>query len=164
MRLKTMGALVVVLAGATVVAAQTRTSGTLQCKPEVQQAVPAGDQPDHQFTVQKVSCTWTRPLEIGGAQGKDGTSSGINEVTGSTAKGHGQHVTTMSTGEKAFVRFEGTTTMKAGALESASGTWHYTGGTGKLAGIKGKGTYKGKPGPDGTIVYEVEGDYVLPQR
>jgi hypothetical protein len=114
--------------------------------------------------VQKVNCTWTRPMEVGGSQSKEGTSSSIDEVVGSTSKGHGQHVTTMATGEKTFVKFEGSAMVKAGAVESASGTWRYSGGTGKFAGIKGQGTYKGKPGPDGTMIYEVEGDYSLPPK
>jgi hypothetical protein len=164
MRSKMMSALVVVLASAAVATAQGKVSGTLQCKSDIQQAVPAGDQPDHQFMVTKVSCNWTKPMEIGGSQSKDGTSSAIEEITGNISKGRGQHVSTMATGEKTFVRFEGSSVLKAGAIQSSDGTWHYTGGTGKFAGIKGKGTYKGKPGADGTMVYEVEGDYQLPPK
>ena len=45
---------------------------------------------------------------------------------------------------------------------SSEGTWTYTGGTGKLKGIKGKGTFKGTPNPDGTMTYQVDGEYQLP--
>jgi hypothetical protein len=38
----------------------------------------------------------------------------------------------------------------------------YTSGTGKLKGIKGKGTYKGTPNSDGTVSYKVDGEYRLP--
>jgi hypothetical protein len=52
--------------------------------------------------------------------------------------------------------------VKEGVIESAEGTWSFVGGTGKLEGIKGKGTYKGKGGPEG-ITYEIEGEYELPK-
>ncbi len=38
-----------------------------------------------------------------------------------------------------------------------------TGATGKLKGIKGKGTYKGKADDKGIMVYEIEGEYELPK-
>jgi hypothetical protein len=41
------------------------------------------------------------------------------------------------------------------------GTWAFTGGTGKLKGIKGKGTFSGKWNPDGTGAFDIEGDYML---
>jgi hypothetical protein len=47
--------------------------------------------------------------------------------------------------------------------ESAEGTWSFVGGTGKLKGLKGKGTYKGKYAADGTSTYEIEGEYELPK-
>ena len=49
------------------------------------------------------------------------------------------------------------------ALASAKGEWSYTGGTGKLKGIKGKRTYTGKGAPDGSATYDVEGEYELPK-
>jgi len=52
--------------------------------------------------------------------------------------------------------------MKDGKPDTTEGTWSYTGGTGKLKGIKGKGTYKGKADSSGNMVVEVEGDYELP--
>ncbi len=54
--------------------------------------------------------------------------------------------------------------MKNGAPQSAQGAWSFTGGTGKLKGIKGKGTYKGTFSADQSINYEVEGEYGLPKK
>lgn len=60
------------------------------------------------------------------------------------------------------MRFGGSAThTKEGGLDTATGTWKYTGGTGKLKGITGKGTYKGKGNADGSTTWEVEGDYSL---
>ena len=44
----------------------------------------------------------------------------------------------------------------------SSGTWSFTGGTGKLKGIKGKGTCKGTFKPDGTSSWDMEGEYQMP--
>jgi len=165
MRFKTVGPFLIVLASASLAAAQTKVTGTLQCgKPEAQHAIPAGDEPSHVFSVSKVSCNWTKAMEIAGTQSKDGTSTGFDEIKGNSAKGHGQHVSTTATGEKTFVRYEGSATMKDGAPQAAEGSWSYTGGTGKLAGIKGKGTYKGKASADGSVTYEVEGEFQLPPK
>jgi hypothetical protein len=165
MRLRTIAPFLLMFASTGFAAAQTKISGTVQCaKPEVQQSVPADDQAGHAFSISKVQCNWTKPLEIAGLSSKDGTSTGADEVTGTTAKGHGQHVSTMATGEKFYVKYEGTATLKEGAPLAADGTWSFTGGTGKLDGIKGKGTYKGKGNPDGTISYAVEGEYQLPKK
>ena len=38
-----------------------------------------------------------------------------------------------------------------------------SGGTGKLKRIKGKGTYKGKPDPEGNLIFDSEGEYELPK-
>ena len=44
---------------------------------------------------------------------------------------------------------------------SDAGTWSFTDGTGKLKGIQGKGTFKGSPNADGTMTYQVDGEYSL---
>ncbi len=67
----------------------------------------------------------------------------------------------MANGDKMYVRIQGSATLKDGTVESANGAWSFTGGTGKLKGVKGKGTYKGKDVPDGSATYEVEGEYEL---
>ena len=42
------------------------------------------------------------------------------------------------------------------------GTWTFTGGTGKMKGIKGHGTYKVTPAADGSASVTVEGEYTMP--
>jgi hypothetical protein len=68
----------------------------------------------------------------------------------------------MANGDKYSVRYQGTSTAKDGAPPTISGTWNFTGGTGKLKGLTGKGTYKGKGNPDGGATFEVRGDQKLP--
>jgi hypothetical protein len=69
-------------------------------------------------------------------------------------------IVVMDNGDKAFVRVQGNATSKDGKPESDEGTWSYTGGTGKLKGITGKGTYKGMVGADG-FEDHIEGDYSI---
>jgi hypothetical protein len=64
-------------------------------------------------------------------------------------------------GDKYFIHFKGTTTMKDGAPVSSDCTWKFTGGTGKLNGIKGKGTCKGTFQPDGKAAWDITGEYQL---
>ncbi len=51
-----------------------------------------------------------------------------------------------------------------GLPPTEEGSWTLMRRTGKLKGVKTKGTYKGKAGADGTMTYEVEGEYQLPKK
>lgn len=66
----------------------------------------------------------------------------------------------MQSADKVFVAYQGTTTTKDGAPLNARGSWAYTGGTGKLNGLKGKGTYTCSPWARG-LSCEIVGDYEL---
>ena len=99
-------------------------------------------------------------MEIGGDKSKDGVSTATNEVSGNTFRSHGFHVATMESGDKYFVWYQGTGELKEGALQSQKGNWGFTGGSGKLKGIKGKGTYTCVPSGD-TVTCEIEGEYQL---
>jgi stalled ribosome alternative rescue factor ArfA len=72
-------------------------------------------------------------------------------------------VGTLANGDKMYDTYRGSSTLKDNAVETAEGAWSFTGGTGKLKGVKGKGSYKGKGAPDGSATYEVEGEYELPK-
>ena len=140
---------------------QTKISGTAQFgKPDPQHMIPVGDRPHHSLGVEQLKCTWTKPMEIEGAKSKDGVSTESVDISGNTARARGLHVSTVDSGDKYFVSYQGTATTKDGALVHQKGTWSFTGGTGKLKGIKGKGTYTCTPSGDG-VSCEIEGDYQL---
>ncbi len=142
--------------------AQTKQSGTVQCgKGDPQHMIEVGDKPNHFMGVSKSTCTWTTPMETGGLKTKDGYSVAAIDATGEKATSHGVHVSTMDNGDKMYVRFQGSGTSKDGVTQTDSGKWSYTGGTGKLKGIKGGGTYKGKGNADGSVTYEIVGSYTL---
>lgn len=158
--MKTPWLFFLVLLLATFARAQTRISGTAQCgKPQQQLSIEVGDRPNHSFAISKSTCTWTKPLEIAGAKSKEDVITSFSEIDGTSARDRGYVVQTLESGDKVFVAFEGTATLKDGTSEP-KGKWHFSQGTGKLKGIKGQGTYKGKGGAQG-VVYEVEGDYRL---
>jgi hypothetical protein len=143
-------------------AAQTKISGTIQCKAGPVTPVAVGDKPGHAFAIMQGDCTWTKPMEIGGVQTKTGTDTVSAEMSGNGSTDRGYHVDTMANGDKFTVRFQGTGKAKDGKMASGSGTWSFVDGTGKVKGIKGKGTYKSMANADGTTTTEVEGEYQLP--
>lgn len=144
--------------------AQTKISGTIQCaKPDPQYSIEVGDRANHALGVSKSACNWTKPMDIAGSQTKEGTDIVSDEVRGNRVRSHGYHVGTMASGDKIYVRFQGSSALKDGAPETAEGKWSFIGGTGKLKGIKGGGTYTGKGGADGSTTFEVEGEYELPK-
>ncbi len=150
-----------VLALASAASAQTKFSGAQQCaKPDPEYTVPVGDRPDHVMSLSKGRCTWTKG-EIAGVQLKDEDDTLVSDISGNTARERGYGVFTRADGDKGFVRFEGTATLKDKMPVSDQGTWSFTGGIGKVKGIKGKGTYKGKWNPDGTSTFDIEGEYQL---
>ena len=136
-------------------------SGSAQCKPDPPAPVAVGDKADHSFSVSKAQCTWSN-LEMAGMQAKDGVSVAQAETRGNTTTAHGYHTGTMANGDKWSCSFEGKTTSKDGKPVSDAGTWSFTDGTGKLKSLKGKGTFKGAPNADGTMTYQIEGEYSLP--
>lgn len=143
--------------------AQTKVSGTLTCtKADPSYKVEVGDRPGHAYVLEKNACTWTQPAELGGDKGKDGHSVSVTELTPTHAMTHGTHVTTMASGDMSFAAFHDAYPIKDGKPGDSTGHWTYTGGTGKLKGLKGKGTYKVTLNADGTITVAVEGDYELP--
>lgn len=161
MKTRTVLAFLGATALAATVWAQTKISGTIQCgKPDPAHMIEVGDKPNHSMGVSKATCTWTKPLEIAGLKTKDGYSVFGDDTTGGKFTGRGIHISTMDNGDKFNVRFQGGGAMKDGVTQTDSGTWSFTSGTGKLKGLKGHGTYKGKGSAEG-VTYEVEGDYQL---
>jgi hypothetical protein len=164
MRLKTILMFLTVFALAAVASAQTKISGTLQCgKPDQQHAIDVGDRPNHSFVISQTKCTWTKPLEIAGVQGKEDVYTEFSEVSGNRARVQGYGIGTMTNGDKFYGCLQCSSVLKEGATESGECTSTFVGGSGKLKGLKGKATGKGKGAADGTSTWEIEGEYELPK-
>ncbi len=145
---KTILAYSVVFALAPLLSAQTKISGTAQCgKSDPMHTIEVGDRPGHSVSISKVSCTWTKPWEIDGVRDKEGTSVAYEDIKGNRSNGHGYFIGTMGNGDKYYVSFHENSILKDGALESAQGKWSFTGGTGRLKGIKGGGLTRTRAAP-----------------
>ena len=144
--------------------AQTKISGSGKCsKPDVQHSVPVPDRPDHTFALTQAKCVWSKPWEIEGVKSKEGVATSSEEMTGNTSRSREFYVDTMENGDKAFYRYEATTTLKGGAPQASEGRWTLAGGTGKLKAVQGKGTGKVTGfEADGGITFLCQGEYTLP--
>ena len=154
-----------VLFCAAAVAAQTKVTGTAQCaKPDPQQTVPVGDRPGHLLGIAQVKCAYSaKPMEIGADKSKEGVGTETSELSGNTSHSRGFYVVTMESGDKVFFTYHGTATLKDGKLADLKGDWGINGGSGKLKGIKGKGTFTCAPSGDGASSCDTDGEYQLPK-
>ena len=142
--------------------AQTKISGTVVCgKPDPEHRLAAADSPDHVFAISQGKCSWTKPMIIAGSATQEDSFANFSENRADSSTEMGFGVGTLASGDKFHVRVKGKATTKTGTAQS-SGTWKFEGGTGKVNGIKGGGTYKCSGKPEG-LVCEVAGDYTLPK-
>jgi hypothetical protein len=159
MRLKTFLLFLIIFALAAVASAQTKMSGTELCtKPDQEYSIQVGDRPNHTYVIQQGKCSWTKPMEIAGIQGKEGVYTGFIEISGDTGRARGTYVETMANGDKAYYRYQGTSNLKDGLGEEK---WQLVRGTGKLKGVKAKGTCKYKVAEDRSGTFDCEGEYEL---
>jgi hypothetical protein len=145
-----------------VASAQAQFSGAARCaKPEPEYTVPVSDRPNHAMALAKVTCTWTRG-EIGGMKLTQEEDVVVSDISGNIARDRGYAVPVLANGDKAFVQIQGITTLKDTVPVSFHGRWSFAGGMGRLKGLEGNGTYKGKYNSDGTATFVTEGKYQLP--
>jgi len=83
------------------------------------------------------------------------------DVTASRMKAWGIYQETYDSGDKIIYAYELSVGMKDGAMQSGKGTYQATGGTGKMKGIKAKGTCTYTPGADNGTDYSCTGVYTL---
>lgn len=142
--------------------AQTKFSGTLQCtKPDPNYTVDVGDHPGHSYILTKDSCTWDSAVMINGMKVTNDSGVATGEMTATKATSSGSRIATMENGDKLFASVHDTSPVKGGMPTDIEGTWTFTGGTGKMRGIKGHGTYKVTPAADGSASVTVEGEYTV---
>jgi hypothetical protein len=164
MKYKSLGLTVLLAAFAGSALSQTQVSGTSKCgKPDASQPTEVGDHTDHVLVTEKGSCTWNVPLEMAGLKTTTMTLAEAVDANGAKFQVRGYAVMQMDNGDKAYVRYQGTGAATTPEANTGEGTWSYTGGTGKLKGLKGKGTYKTSGSSDGGIESKIEGEYTLPQ-
>ncbi len=144
--------------------AQTKISGTHQCSTGVEQTMQIGDRPNHSFTISQGKCTCPKPTTIEGIQDKERAYTNFREVSGNSARSRGYNIATMANGDEVHFSYQVTATLKEGVPQNLKGAWTIVGGTGKFAGIKGKGTCKGKTNPDGSRTWDCAGEYQIAKQ
>ncbi len=127
----------------------------------VHQTVAVTDEGQHSISLDQRTCKWDKPIVLVGLPGLEYTATGVDDVQFDKSRDQGYVVGTVSNGDKYFLRYEGTATLKDGVPLNLEGGWHYTGGTGKLRGLSGGGTYTAKPTASGGMSFEIEGAYQI---
>ena len=162
MNIRTVSLVFFVFFLAPVVAAQTKVAGKQHCpKPRALATAEAGDNAGHTMTLEKSTCTWLTPLEMAGERSKEGTFIAFSEASFTKAATNGTYVGIMDSGDRFYIAFHWAT-LKDGHPERVKGDWEFTGGTGKLKGIKGKGTYTATENETGGES-NMEGEYSVPE-
>ena len=132
------------------------------CKrPRVDSPIQVGDRPDHSMVVSQATCTVSFPIQIAGASLTAATDSSFDDISGTTSRTIGYHVGTMDDGDKLTASYQGRSTFKDNSADTSKGTWTFSNGTGKLKGIKGKGTYSCQA-HGSTSTCSMDGEYTLP--
>lgn len=162
---KSMKIFMMVLALSLFAASQTKISGTVKCaKPDQFQKIDIGDKPGHAFAISQGKCIWVKPMDIAGAQTKEDVGTNSMDMTDSGAEVDGYVVGTLTSGDKFYVQTDGKDTYNNSKPESTTGKWKFVGGSGKMDGIKGGGTYSGKADADGSFLIEVKGEYSFTKK
>jgi hypothetical protein len=142
--------------------AQMKLAGKMTCaKPDPNHTAPVGDQANHSLALSAQKCTWSQG-KIGGDPLKDETDTFTSDATGNLSRDRGYGVGSVASGDKYFVRFKGTTTLDGEAPVGGQCTWAFSGGTGKLKGLTGKGKCTGTFSKDGKSSWDIRGTYATP--
>lgn len=135
-------------------------SATCDCgKSDPSHVLPAGDRPGHKFGVEAAKCTWPKPIDIAGDKTRDSVATHMIEISGEKIHFHGVNEVTMQGGDKVALPYTGSGISTEHEAHSR-GTFTFAEGTGKLRGIKGKGTFSCKSAGEG-VTCNVEGEYEL---
>ena len=139
--------------------AQTKISGTCACKRAQLQMLDVGDREGHKLGVEQYKCDWTKPLDLDGDKSKDGVATHTADAQGQKNRFRGVHVVTTQGGDKIYLPYQGAgETSKDDKSSHSKGTFTVGGGTGKLKGATGEGTFSCASTADG-ISCDVEGEY-----
>jgi hypothetical protein len=148
---------------ASAVGAQTKFSGTVTCaKADPSYTVEVGDMPGHSYMMEKDTCKWGADTLINGMKITDDSGVATGETRATKMTRSGSRVATMENGDKFFASVHDSTPIKDKMPTDINGTFTINSGTGKMKGIKGKGTYKVTTNADGTASVTVEGEYTMP--
>ena len=149
--------------------AHAQTTGKLAassvCERSVLHQTASIDDPgQHSISLDQRICIWPAPIRLGNSNSRQYTSTGTDDVQFDRSDDRGYAVGTTDDGDKYFLKYEGTSTMNGAVPVHLEGTWQFTGGTGKLDGLRGRGHYIAKPDAQGGMIFSIEGEYSVEPR
>jgi len=130
-------------------------------KAEVHQTVVIDDGRQHSISLDQRPCLWGKPIAIAGSSGTAYMSYGVDDVQNNRSRDQGYAVGALTTGDKYFLHYDGTATLNDGVPVHLEGTWKFTGGTGRLQRLSGRGTYHAQPNQAGEMLFKIEGEYQI---
>ncbi len=138
----------------------TTVSGSFAGKARLQTAVALSDSPNHELNLVEV----TGPQKSTDAKWNDAkvTYWGIADLVAGSGAQRGYFVNDHADGDRDCGTFEGKIAA-SGEQVTLEGTWEFTGGTGKLQGLSGSGSYKGSMASPSEVDMEWTGEYQLAQ-
>lgn len=164
MNVRTVSVVFLVFFFVSVLAGQTKVAGKQHCpKPQALATAEAGDEIGHTMTLEKSTCIWLTPFEMLGERSKEGTFVAFSEASPHRAATNGTYVGTTDNGDKFYIEFHWATLKDGTPSERVKGYWAFTGGTGKLKGITGKGTYTATENENGGEA-NMEGEYSVAEK
>jgi hypothetical protein len=164
MSIRTLTVVVLCFSLVTTVAGQTKIAGKQHCpKPQALATAEPGDEAGHSMTLEKSTCTWTIPFEMAGETATVGTFIAFSESSLHRAATNGTYVGSMENGDQFYIEFHWINLKNGTPAETVKGYWAFTGGTGKLKGIAGKGTYIATENENGGEA-NMEGEYSVPEK
>ncbi len=125
----------------------------------VHQTAVIEDGGQHSISLDQRECKFESRTEVGGLEIVRYLSTGTDDVQNDRSVDRGYTVGEAANGDRYFLRYEGTATMKDGIPVHLEGRWWFTGGTGKLRGLSGEGTYSARPTSSGGMGFKIEGNY-----
>jgi hypothetical protein len=139
---------------------QGNISGSVACgRPEIEERMIVEDRTGHYMALTKRHCAW--PMTVQGVAIRDGILSLLTDTRADRITDSGYNTLMMDGGDRIFMRFSGLSQGVEGVTRG-DGTLVLSGGTGKFAGVIGRGTFKAQSNSDRTLTIQVHGEYTLP--
>ncbi len=133
-------------------------SGKFVGKARVQTTVGLLDRPNHEFNLAEISGRQKSPDPEWDRA--DLTYWGTADLVDGSGPQRGYFVNVHASGDRDWGTFEGKIVPGAGQV-TLEGKWSFHGGTGKLNGLSGSGSYKGRMLPPADIEIEWQGEYQI---
>lgn len=134
-------------------------SGSFSGKVRMQSEVSLSDRPNHHLGLAEISAM--QKSQDPAWNNSTITYWGYTDLLDTQGTQQGYFVTTHADGDRDWGTFEAKVSVVAGGQLAADGTWKFSGGSGKLKGISGGGTFKSRMTSPTAVDCSWQGNYQL---